>query len=94
MNMELVKTQTHLPESDWVTDGSNPVREGVYKRKVFIQGSDFYSRWENGRWYECFHCSDSPEHDLSSFTRAALTTRTSDFQKSSAWRGLAEEFKP
>lgn len=83
---------THLPESDMITDGDKPVRVGIYKRRVFIQGGAHYNRWDGARWREGAEIEDdSPEAHEKAFREASKPNRpVAYFQRCMAWWGLAE----
>lgn len=86
-------TTTYLPEVVVYGHQGEPIRNGVYKRKVFIQGTPFYARYEDGKWFEGSYIEDNftDEQHAQAYRRASITLNISPFRRSSVWWGLAEE---
>lgn len=83
---------THLPETEWITDGSKPVHVGIYKRKVFIQGPETYNKWDGKRWLEGTYINEETEaeHQLAFRLAASVRRDAAYFQNCMGWKGLAK----
>lgn len=79
---------THLPEV--ICYQGEPVHNGVYKRKVFVQGPPMYARFVDGRWYTGEYIAENftdDQHGLA-HQKALAAKDVSPFRHSAVWWGL------